>query len=303
MTALKIACIQVNAGLDMAANIDHAVALVCEAADAGAELVGLPENVALMAASEEERLDNAWRPADHPALKAFADVARRRRLWLQAGSVAALREDGSLANHAFLFGPDGEVADYEKIHMFDVDLPDGSRYRESAMFNPGSEAVLAATPWGPLGMTVCYDLRFPHLYRDLARAGAVMLTVPAAFTKVTGDAHWEVLLRARAIECGAFVFAPCQTGHHPGGRRTCGHSLIVDPWGTVLADAGTGTGFCMADVDLDEVRRVRGIIPALGHDRPYTLRSAASGAPAGTQPLDGRRPGMVDDEVLVRQHA
>ena len=267
---LKIACVQVNAQLDMDANITAACALVREAAAKGAHLVGLPENVALMAASEEERLENAHRPADHPALRAFAAVAAETGIWLQAGSVAALRADGTLANHAFLFDGCGRtVADYEKIHMFDVDLPDGSRYRESAMFHPGGKAVLAPTPWGKLGMTVCYDLRFPHLYRDLAKAGAVLLSVPAAFTKVTGDAHWEVLLRARAIECGAFVFAACQTGHHPGGRRTCGHSLIVDPWGRVLADAGAGTGLCMADVDMAEVARVRATVPALEHDRPY----------------------------------
>ncbi len=267
---LKIACVQVNAGLDMDANIATACQLVREAAAAGAHLVGLPENVALMAASEEERLENAWRPGDHPALKAFAAVAAETGVWLQAGSVAALRVDGTLANHAFLFDRRGHrVADYEKIHMFDVDLPDGSRYRESAMFRPGDKAVLAPTPWGGLGMTVCYDLRFPHLYRDLARAGAVLLSAPAAFTKVTGDAHWEVLLRARAIECGAFVFAACQTGRHPGGRRTCGHSMIVDPWGRVLADAGVETGWCMAEVDVAEVARVRATIPALAHDRPY----------------------------------
>jgi predicted amidohydrolase len=210
MTKLSIACVQVNADTNMARNVEIACDLVRQAADAGADLIGLPENVALMAASEEERLENAYRPAEHPALKAFADVAREKGVWLQAGSVAALRTDGSLANHAFLFDDQGRtVADYEKIHMFDVDLPDGSRYRESSMFNPGDQAVLASTPWGGLGMTICYDLRFPHLYRDLARAGAAMLTCPAAFTKVTGDAHWEVLLRARAIECGAFVFPAC----------------------------------------------------------------------------------------------
>ena len=148
------------------------------------------------------------------------------------------------------------------------------------MFEPGGQAVLAATPWGPLGMTVCYDLRFPHLYRDLSKTGAVMLTMPSAFTKVTGDAHWEVLLRARAIECGAFVFAPCQTGNHPGGRRTCGHSLIIDPWGVVLADAGTDVGFCIAEIDLAEVEKVRTTIPALQHDRPYAAPATPDRAAA-----------------------
>lgn len=267
---LTIACVQVNADGNVDRNIEIAVGLVRQAADAGAKLIGLPENVALMAASEEERLENAYAPKDHPALIAFAEVAREKGIWLQAGSVAALRPDGTLANHAFLFGPDGEtVADYEKIHMFDVDLPDGSVYRESKMFHPGDQAVLMPTPWGLLGMTICYDLRFPQLYRDLAQAGARLLTVPSAFTKVTGDAHWELLLRARAIENGCFVFAPCQTGNHPGNRRTCGHSLIIDPWGVVLADGGTDVGFVAATVDMDEVDRVRSILPSLSHDRPY----------------------------------
>lgn len=281
MSKVRIACIQVNADDNLPKNVEAACDLVREAARAGAELIGLPENVALMAASEEQRLSNAKRPAEHPALKAFAAVAKETGTWVQAGSVAALRADGTLANHAFLFDPQGNtVADYEKIHMFDVDLPDGSRYRESSMFHPGDKAVLAETPWGLLGMTICYDLRFPHLYRDLAQAGATMLTVPAAFTKVTGDAHWEVLLRARAIECGAFVFAPCQTGNHPGGRRTCGHSLIIDPWGTVLADGGTEVGFVMAECDMAEVDRVRGILPALQHDRRYVTPAVPAKAAA-----------------------
>lgn len=281
MNKVKIACVQVNADDNLPRNVEIACDLVREAARAGAELIGLPENVALMAASEEQRLDNAKRPAEHPALKAFAAVAKETGTWLQAGSVAALRADGTLANHAFLFDPHGNtVADYEKIHMFDVDLPDGSRYRESSMFHPGDKAVLAQTPWGLLGMTVCYDLRFPQLYRDLAQAGASLLTMPAAFTKVTGDAHWEVLLRARAIECGAFVFAPCQTGNHPGGRRTCGHSLIIDPWGVVLADGGTEVGFVMAECDMAEVERVRGILPSLEHDRRYSAPVAPTKAAA-----------------------
>ena len=271
MTAsLTIACCQVNADGDVERNIENACELVREAADVGAELIGLPENVALMAASEEERLEKSYAPKDHPALKAFAEVAREKGVWLQAGSVATRRPDGTLANHAFLFDPEGRtVADYEKIHMFDVDLPDGSVYRESKMFHPGNQAVLAPTPWGLLGMTICYDLRFPQLYRDLAQAGARLLTVPAAFTKVTGDAHWEMLLRARAVENGCFVFAPCQTGSHPGNRRTCGHSLIIDPWGVVLADGGIDVGVITATVDMAEVDRIRAILPSLTHDRPY----------------------------------
>jgi deaminated glutathione amidase len=277
MTAsVTIACCQVNADGDVDRNILNACDLVRQAADAGAELIGLPENVALMAASEEERLEKSFAPNDHPALHAFADVAREKGIWLQAGSVITRRQDGTLANHGFLFGPDGAVvADYEKIHMFDVDLPDGSVYRESKMFHPGDQAVLAPTPWGLLGMTICYDLRFPQLYRDLAQAGARLLTVPSAFTKITGDAHWEMLLRARAVENGCFVFAPCQTGSHPGKRRTCGHSLIIDPWGVVLADGGTEVGFVTAKVDMADVDRIRAILPSLTHDRAYRPPAAS----------------------------
>ena len=285
MTTVRIACVQVNAADDLARNVEVACDLARRAARDGAELIGLPENVALMLAGEDDGerspSDRAWRPRDHPALLAFAALARECGVWVQAGSVAALRADGTLANHAFLFDARGDVvADYEKIHMFDVDLPDGSRYRESRMYRPGREAVLADTPWGPLGMTVCYDLRFPRLYRDLAQAGAGLIGVPAAFTKVTGDAHWEVLLRARAIECGAFVFAACQTGSHPGGRRTCGHSMIVDPWGRVLADAGEEVGVVLAECDMAEVARVRAVLPSLEHDRPYALEPARRRAAA-----------------------
>ncbi|HYD99546.1 MAG TPA: carbon-nitrogen hydrolase family protein, partial [Alphaproteobacteria bacterium] len=181
-----------------------------------------------------------------------------------------LLEDGRVANRLFVIDPQGEIrARYDKIHMFDVDLAGGESYRESATFRPGEQAVLAQTPWGGLGMTVCYDLRFPHLYRALAQAGARLLAVPAAFTVPTGRAHWHVLLRARAIETGCFVIAPAQTGTHDAGRQTYGHSLIVDPWGEVLADGGGEPGFVTADLDLGRIDEARGMVPALRHDRPF----------------------------------
>ena len=198
-------------------------------------------------------------------------------MWLLIGSLALKTQDadGRFANRSFVIAPDGAVvARYDKIHMFDVTVSATEIYRESAGYRPGGRAVLAQIPWGALGMTVCYDVRFAYLYRDLAKAGAQVLSVPAAFNHITGAAHWEVLLRARAIETGCYVLAPAQTGFHPEtsggkGRRTHGHSLIVAPWGEVLADAGTEPGVVLADLDLEEVARARGRVPSLKHDRRY----------------------------------
>ena len=178
--------------------------------------------------------------------------------------------DNRIANRSFLFSDTGEiVARYDKIHLFDVDLPTGESHRESDLVRPGEEAVVAETPWAIIGLSICYDLRFAYLYRDLAKAGASILTVPAAFTVPTGKAHWETLLRARAIETGSFVLAPAQCGEHEGGRQTYGHSLIIGPWGEVLADAGEDTGFIIAELDLSAVEKAREAIPALKHDRAY----------------------------------
>ena len=248
-----------------------------EACAAGAALVALPENVALM----EHRtalVQASAAPLDsHPAAAFFRRLAEDTGVWLLAGSMAASAGEGRIANRSLLIDPAGTiVATYDKIHMFDVDLPTGESYRESEAFRPGGQAVVAETPWGGLGMTVCYDLRFPQLYRALAHAGARLITVPAAFTKHTGEAHWHVLLRARAIETGCFVIAPCMWGSHSGGRKTYGHSLIVDPWGEVLADGGEGVGIAIADLELARVERARGTIPALAHDRAFL-------PPAGTR--------------------
>ena len=202
-------------------------------------------------------------------------LAKDLGIWLSVGSLAIKVAADKVANRSFLMGPDGRIhARYDKIHMFDVELPNGETYEESRNYRPGGEAVVADTPFGRLGLTICYDLRFPHLYRALAKAGASYLTVPSAFTQVTGEAHWHVLLRARAIETGCFVFAAAQSGTHENGRKTFGHSLIVGPWGEVLADGGTQTGVVTADIDPARVSEARGRIPALQHDRDFGLPGA-----------------------------
>ncbi len=226
----KVACVQVTSGADVDANIEAACALIRAARDAGADFITLPEVVGLLGGRRRIMLDNAVAEPRDRALRAFRELARETGAWLLIGSLAIKLGPSRLANRSFLVDDAGEVvARYDKIHMFDVDLPDGETHRESALYKPGCRAVVAATPWGRLGMSVCYDLRFPYLYRALAQAGAIMLSVPSAFTEVTGRAHWQVLLRARAIETACFVIAPAQCGRHSADRETHGHSLIVDP--------------------------------------------------------------------------
>lgn len=265
--AFKAACVQVNATDDMTANIQAASQMARDAALLGAELVLFPENVAMMTFGDENVRANARSEDDHPAIAAFQELARELDIWLHGGTLA-IKNGDRIANRAFVFGPDGSIeATYDKIHMFDVDLDNGESYRESATFSPGTEKVLVDLPWGAMGLTTCYDIRFPYLYRALAQAGAMFLAVPAAFTVPTGRAHWEVLLRARAIENGCYVFAPAQTGTHFGGRQTFGHALIIDPWGRVLEDAGETPGFVIADIDPALVGEVRGKVPSLSHTR------------------------------------
>tara|TARA_B100001939_G_scaffold348216_2_gene374230 strand:+ start:4676 stop:5527 length:852 start_codon:yes stop_codon:yes gene_type:complete len=263
----------------VAENLAMATALIREAADQGADLVLTPECTTLLEHSRRALLDKVAPEAQEPAIAHFAALAQELGLWLLIGSIPVLadpvRADNGkagdkVANRSFFFSPEGKmVARYDKIHMFDVDLPGGEQYRESRSYAPGRQAVLAGTPWGELGLSICYDLRFAHLYRKLAQGGAVMLSVPAAFTRLTGAAHWHVLLRARAIETGCFVFAPAQTGTHVMERQTYGHSLIVDPWGTVIADGGTDPGVVVADIDLADVSKARTRIPSLHHDRDF----------------------------------
>lgn len=269
---LRAACVQVNAGTEILPNLNAAADLVRRARDAGAELIALPENVSMIVQGRDRLLARVRGEDGHPAVPFFAGLARETGAWILAGTLGIRLDEGRVANRSLLFDAEGRiVARYDKIHMFDVDLAGGESYRESATFRPGERAVVAPTPWGGLGMTVCYDVRFPHLHRALAKAGASLLTVPAAFTVPTGRAHWHVLLRARAIETGCFVLAPAQTGTHDQGRRTFGHSLIVSPWGEIMADGGEEVGFVTADLDLSAVAEARRMIPSLTHDCPFAL--------------------------------
>ena len=265
---LRAACVQLTATPDRAAGVAAACGRVREAAANGARLVMLPENATMLAGGRAMH-DAAPAPGGHPARAALAEAARETGAWVLAGSLAERADETRLANRSVLFDDRGAVAgEYDKIHMFDVDLGDES-YRESESYRPGSRALVARTPWGGLGMTVCYDLRFPALFRALAQAGARMLAVPSAFTVPTGRDHWHALLRARAIETGCFVFAPAQCGVHYGRRRTYGHSLIVGPWGDILADGGDEPGIVYADIDPAETDRARRKVPSLWHDRDY----------------------------------
>jgi predicted amidohydrolase len=268
---VAVACIQLTAGTDLARNIEKAVSMGRQAAAAGAAFIAFPENVTMIESDPALALAKSRPEAEHPGLAAFVALARETRTWILAGSLSIRAGADRYFNRCHLIASSGDIAArYDKLHMFDVDLEGGESYRESNRVAPGSEAVLADTPFGRVGLTICYDVRFPQLYRTLAKAGADLITVPAAFTQQTGEAHWHVLLRARAIECGAFVLAPAQWGVHAAGRRTFGHSLIVDPWGRVLADGGEGERVVAAVLDLAEVGRARRRIPALEHDRAFT---------------------------------
>lgn len=274
--SLKVALLQMTTGRDPAASLAPVLAAIDGAARAGALLVATPETTLMMELDPKAALAKARPPEAEPAIAAFAEAARRHRIWLLIGSLTVKLAEDRLANRSMLFNPDGALtAAYDKIHMFDVDLPGGESFRESRLYRPGAEAVLADAPWGPLGLTICYDLRFPYLYRHLAQAGARLISVPAAFTKQTGTAHWHVLLRARAIETGCFMLAPAQTGRHENGRETYGHSLVVAPWGEVLADGGGDPGMVLADLDLSAVDDARRRIPALSHDREFAAAAAS----------------------------
>jgi deaminated glutathione amidase len=263
------ACIQLTAGPDLAPNIAEACERIREARAAGADVVLTPENTTMIEPRRALLLEKALPEAGHPAIPAFAGLAAELGIWLLIGSLAVRVEPTRCANRSYLFDPGGRIAArYDKIHMFDVDLASGERYRESANFRPGGAAVFADLPWGRLGLTICYDLRFPQLYRALAQAGADFICVPSAFTRPTGEAHWQVLLRARAIETGCYVLAPAQCGEHAEGRKTWGHSLIVSPWGEIVAAAGDAPAIITARIDPAAVAAARRMIPALAHDRP-----------------------------------
>jgi predicted amidohydrolase len=275
----RVACVQMTSARDVAPNIDAATRMIREARAAGADFILTPENTAMMEPKRPLVLEKALPEERHPALPAFQALAAETGAWLLVGSLAVKLDDKTCANRSFLIdAAGGIVARYDKIHMFDVDLAGGESYRESATFRPGAEAVLAEIPWGRLGMTVCYDLRFAYLHRALAQVGADFLSVPAAFTKPTGEAHWHVLLRARAIETGCFVFAAAQCGEHAEGRKTYGHSLIVSPWGEILGDGGDAPGIVMAEIDPAKVAEARRMVPSLKHDRPFTVVTAERAA-------------------------
>jgi predicted amidohydrolase len=266
----KMACVQNGATADIEASMAEASELARAARAEGAELICLPEYFACLDVIDDLLISTPYTEASHPALPRFQALAEDLEAWLLLGSLAVEVEGGKVTNRSYLLDAAGRItARYDKIHLFDVELGGGESYRESATIAPGAQAVVAATPWGTLGLSVCYDLRFPQLYNALARAGAAFLAIPAAFTKTTGQVHWHVLNRARAIETGAYVFAPCQYGDHGVGRASFGHSLIVDPWGEVLAEGGEGPGVILAEVDPARVAEARRKIPALRHARPF----------------------------------
>ncbi|SLN10211.1 carbon-nitrogen hydrolase family protein [Oceanibacterium hippocampi] len=265
------ACVQINGSADWRENLEATSALIREAKLGGADLVATPEVTNMLGGGRRTR-EEARPQDDDPSLASYRTLAAELKIWLLLGSLTLKKQDDErLANRSFLIGPDGAIAaSYDKIHMFDVALENGETHRESKNFAPGDTAVLADLPWGRLGLSVCYDVRFPHLYRRLAKGGADILSVPAAFTRTTGEAHWHVLLRARAIENGAFVIAPAQCGSHADGRQTYGHSLIVAPWGEVLADGGTEPGLILATIETGEIGKARRRVPSLENDRAIT---------------------------------
>lgn len=264
--------VQMCSGRSIERNVADALDLIRAAAARGADYVQTPECTTLMELEPERLLAETPEEPGNPALAAFAATARDLKIWLHIGSMGVRLDEGRLANRAYVFRPDGSIAArYDKIHMFDVDLGNGEIYSESRSYKGGTDAVVVELPWGGLGLTICYDLRFPALHRALAKAGARMIAVPAAFTRLTGEAHWHTLLRARAIEAQSFVLAAAQSGRHENGRETFGHSLVISPWGHILAEASDGPGVIAADIDFAALEDVRHRVPSLQHDRPFSV--------------------------------
>ena len=266
----RIALFQSTTGIDPQANVRALEAAIAEAAAGGAEILFTPEMSGLLDRDSARAAKNLRPEEEDEVLARCRDAARRHRIWLHLGSIAVLVAEGKVANRAYVIDREGEIrARYDKLHLFDVDLPTGESWRESNVYSAGEGVVLLnGTPVGKLGLTICYDLRFPGLFARLAEADADVIAVPAAFTVPTGRAHWHVLLRARAIEAGLFLVAAAQVGRHEDGRQTFGHSLVVDPWGEVLLDMGEKPGVAFADIDLKRISDVRSRIPALNHRRP-----------------------------------
>ena len=276
MGIFKAAAVQMRSGTRVSANLDAAEAMIREAAAAGADYVLTPEMTNILCRDRALLLESVSPEEGNPELARFSALASELGIFLHVGSMAVRLGPEAVANRAYLFAPDGgRVARYDKIHMFDVTLPGGETYKESALYRPGSEAVVADLPFARLGLSVCYDVRFPQLFQALATSGASVIAIPAAFTKTTGEAHWHVLLRARAIETGSFVVAAAQGGHHEDGRDTFGHSMIIDPWGRILAEAGTEPGVIIAAIDPAESADARARIPALANRRDFAAPAAA----------------------------
>ena len=271
-SGFKVGLVQMRSGVDPQANLATALTAIEEAARAGASYVLTPEMTNIMEVKRDRLFAAIADEEADPTLTALRDAARKHSIYVHIGSLAVKVSPDKAANRSFLIDRRGDViARYDKIHMFDVDLTNGESYRESRNYRPGDLAVVSDLPWGRLGVTVCYDLRFPALYRALAEAGASFFSIPSAFTRQTGEAHWHVLIRARAIENGAYVFAAAQGGKHENGRETFGHSLVVDPWGQILAEGGTEPGLILADVEPAQVAAARSRIPSLHHGRRFEV--------------------------------
>ena len=270
--AFRVGLIQMRSGRTPAANLDAATKLIAEAKAGGADYVQTPEMTNILEARRDALMAAIVPEHEDPSLAAFRQQARQHRLWLHIGSLALKASPDRAVNRGFLIDPHGGIAArYDKIHMFDVDLANGESYRESRSYAPGEHAVMADLPWGRLGVTICYDLRFPSLYRALAEAGSTFLAIPSSFTKQTGEAHWHILNRARAIENGCYVFAAAQGGHHENGRDTFGHSLVIDPWGRILAEGDVEPGVVMAEIDPAAAGTARARIPSLQHGRRFEI--------------------------------
>jgi len=268
----RLACLQVNSGSDYQSNLSTVTTMAREAAGAGAQFILTPEYALMMDGSGKVMRERAFAADGAPALDALQSLARELGVWFLAGSLTLRVDEERIANRSFLISTEGRVvASYDKIHMFDVTMPDGRVIRESSTYRPGDQAVVADMPWGRLGMTVCYDLRFSGLFRVLAQAGAQFISVPSSFQRQTGKVHWHTLLRARAIESESFIIAPAMCGDHSGNRQSYGHTLIIDPWGEILAEGGEAPEIVYADIDAARVAKVRGMMPSLEHDREYRL--------------------------------
>lgn len=269
----RAAMVQLRSGRNVESNVEKAIELISVASQNGAQYVQTPENTDIIELRSKTLFENIQNEQDNTGLERFLGLSKELGIWLHVGSMAIKLNETKIANRSYLISPDGVIAaSYDKIHMFDVDLPGGESFRESKNFRSGESAPIVMLPWGLIGLTICYDLRFPQLFRKLAQSGAEIIAVPSAFTHQTGKAHWHTLLRARAIENGCYIFAAAQSGQHDSGRKTFGHSLIIDPWGEIISEAGSEPGIIYGDIDLDHVKNCRQKIPSLEHDRDFETK-------------------------------